>query len=153
MIIRSEKSPLAFKELAAPAWPENQSSHHIRRAVREEGKKRGDFFLDCTWAAGDVIWNQCWLNDTPLSPTVFLLLLFLLVVSCISIKKLAALCRWWWISPAGLIWLELVFYSFHLYQYPSPPLRPSFSWQALISLPNHLQTRGFEMPHRAPHGI
>lgn len=36
---------------------------------------------------------------------------------------------------------------------PTPPLRPGFSWQALISLPNRLQTWGFAIPHRASHGI
>lgn len=83
----------------------------------DEGKRRkkGKLILDSMRAIGDGGWNLCKLNGSTFN---FFSLLLLNVIPCIFIRKLQPLWSWWWISPAGLIWFELVFYSFHLYQYP-----------------------------------
>lgn len=148
-----------FKRPMCLTWESKQQQQ------QKTERRQGDFFfmflfLDRTWASGDVIWNPCWLNCTPWSypPTLIHLppsFLSLIVVVRIhpSIKKLAALLQLILDKPSrpGLTWTRLLF--IHLHQHPSPPLWPSFSWQALISIPNHWQTWGFEMPHSAPYGM
>lgn len=54
-------------------------------------------------------------------------------------------------SRPDLVWTRLLFIP--SLPVPTPPQWPGFSWQALISLPNRLQTWGFAIPHRAAHGI
>lgn len=92
------------------------SSHWVRaeKKVKEEKDLQ---ILDSmqTVGGGGGGWSLCKLNG---SAFFFLHLLLLKVVSCIFIRKFQPLCSWWWINPAGLIWSELVFYSFHLSQYP-----------------------------------
>lgn len=115
-------SLMVFIETGAPAWLENQSSSSSSR--RRKGGEEIFFllFLDCTWAAGDVIWNPCWLNCTPWSypPTLIQLppsSLSLIVVARVSIKKLAALLQLMVDKPSrpGLTWTRLLFI-------PSPPV-------------------------------
>lgn len=54
-------------------------------------------------------------------------------------------------SRPDLVWTRLLFIP--SLPVPTPPPWPGFSWQALISLPNRLQTWGFAIPHRVTHGI
>lgn len=54
-------------------------------------------------------------------------------------------------SRPDLVWTRLLFIP--SLPVPTPPPWPGFSWQALISLPNRLQTWGFAISHRAAHGI
>lgn len=112
-------SLMVFIETVAPAWLENQSSSSSRRR-RKGGEEVFFLFLDCTWAAGDVIWNPCWLNCTPWSyppdphpPSTF----FPFPHRGRSrLKKLAALLQLMVDKPSrpGLTWTRLLFI-------PSPP--------------------------------
>lgn len=131
-----------------------------KQQQKKTERRRGGFFF-FFWIARELLvtWSETHVDLTahldPTPPTLIHLppsSLSLIVVARVW-RNWRHSCSWWWISPAGLVWLELVFYSFHLHQHPSPPLRPSFSWQALISIPNHWQTWGFEMPHSAPYGM
>lgn len=50
-----------------------------------------------------------------------------------------------------LVWTRLLFIP--SLPVTTPPPQPGLSWQALISLPNRLQTWGFAISHRDAHGM
>lgn len=120
-------------------------SHRVRDEMKVKEASR---FLDRMWAAGDVSLNLCRLFFFFFLPSSSShrasLHLYQETPSTLQLMVDKP-------SRPDLAWTRLLFIP--SLPVPTPPPRPGFSWQALISLTNRLQTWGFAIPHRAAHGI